>query len=74
MLVFTTRSGTTYEVDTVNKRLRRVPRSAGYPLRLDSDGEWQTYETMSPVEVGYYVDFMGGEIKELHTTSVTEIK
>lgn len=73
---FITQSGTVYEVDTENKRFRRVPQSDGY-LRSD-DGQWADYKSfgyveVDKIEVGYPVQFHLDDTKCLITSKVAYI-
>lgn len=42
--LYTTRSGTRYEVDEAASRMRRLGGSDRVPLHHGPDGEWSTYE------------------------------
>lgn len=46
---FTTETGSRYEVDSVNKRIRRVAGEHVPTARQGEDGEWRTYERLSLV-------------------------
>jgi hypothetical protein len=60
-MIFKTESGSTYEVDQENKRVRRL-YGATVPTKLQSaDGEWKEYAYMNDVIVGRYVVFLWKE-------------
>jgi hypothetical protein len=41
---FTTRSGSVYQVDTANQKVRRLEGEADPTPRQGKDGEWKSYE------------------------------
>ncbi len=52
MIQFETISGSKYEVDREGKRIRRLSGERPPQPRQGADGDWKTYEDISPVEVG----------------------
>ena len=48
---FTTISGSTYEVDTISKKIRRLAGTENPTSRQGKDGEWKSYEDIS-LQVG----------------------
>jgi hypothetical protein len=60
---FITVSGSVYEVDSDNKRLRRLTGRTDPTPRLGKDGEWRKYAEMfpSPIEKGKQVLITWGE-------------
>jgi hypothetical protein len=49
---FETKSGSIYEVDETNKRVRRVSGIMPGTSRVGNDGQWKAYYEISPVVVG----------------------
>lgn len=47
-----TRSGSRYELDTASSRIRRMGGTHAATSRQGADGEWRSYEEVSPVAVG----------------------
>ena len=52
---FKTESGSWYEADTENNRVRRLSGDKDPTPRQGKDGEWRSYETISPPIVGEIV-------------------
>jgi hypothetical protein len=52
MLRITTVTGSTYEIDTDSKRMRRVSGDHAPTANQRADGAWRTYEEISPVVLG----------------------
>jgi hypothetical protein len=48
MIAFTTQSGSKYEVDTDNKRIRRLTGKNEPTRRQGVDGNWRNYDTIVP--------------------------
>lgn len=48
---FTTKSGSVYEVDYVNKRIRRLSGKKDATGRQGPDGEWRTYKDIHPSQI-----------------------
>src|ERR1700678_1470147 len=44
---FITRSGSVYQVNTANKKIRRLEGKANATLHQGADGEWKSYERIS---------------------------
>lgn len=55
IVTFETRSGSTYEVDKAEKKIRRVSGARPAQPRQGNDGDWKAYEDLSPIDVGYPV-------------------
>lgn len=53
-MLFYTVSGSAYEVDSVNKRIRRLSGKANPTPRQGKDGEWRNYAELhpAPLKVG----------------------
>lgn len=51
-MIFITESGSTYEVDEVLKKVRRLRGQADPTPRQGSDGNWREFDSISPVLVG----------------------
>jgi hypothetical protein len=49
---FITISGSTYEVDQDNKKIRRLKGKADPTPRQGQDGEWREYINLSPIKIG----------------------
>ena len=52
MISFTTESGSVYQVDPIQSRVRRLEGNASPLPRQGKDGEWKEYWTISEIEVG----------------------
>lgn len=54
---FTTKSGSVYEVDQVNKRIRRLIGVKETTDRQGPEGEWRSYKDLhpSPIQLGSLV-------------------
>jgi hypothetical protein len=52
MLQFKTISGSVYEVDQDNRKIRRLYGNLEPTKRQGNDNEWKEYETITPIEVG----------------------
>lgn len=57
MVTFRTKSGSLYEVDEENKRVRRTKAIPGHPDKSIGWG-WRPYHCMSPVNEGLTVTFV----------------
>jgi hypothetical protein len=87
-MMFVTKSGSTYEVDQVDKRVRRLNGVDQPTPRMGKDGEWRSYEDIMGLQVGSSVVIMwspqdtpplpdtsveeGGAIMPITQTSVVE--
>jgi hypothetical protein len=49
---FTTVSGSVYEVNTDSKQIRRLNGSKDPTPRQGPDGQWRSYEDITPINVG----------------------
>ena len=47
-MIFRTQSGSTYEIELENKRIRRLDGKKAATSRQGKDGEWKTYDTLIP--------------------------
>jgi hypothetical protein len=66
---FTTESGSTYEVDLENKRVRRLAGAKSPTERQGKDGDWRTFVGISPIRSGLPVLFIwNGEVPLLEET------
>ena len=52
MSTFRTISGSEYQVDTDNKRIRRVSNSNGQAPTARQGDDWRTYADIGPIKVG----------------------
>lgn len=52
VITFITHSGSTYEVDDVKKRIRRLNGTKSPTQRQGADGSWRSYVEVSSIEVG----------------------
>lgn len=52
MIQFTTESNSIYQVDTNNKKIRRLSGKSNPTTRQGNDGEWKSYITLSPIVKG----------------------
>jgi hypothetical protein len=68
-MIFTTRSGSVYDVDTDTKQIRRLSGLHAPQARQGKDGEWRPYEAISKIEVGYHVCIAWPEGTPLHEGS-----
>lgn len=59
MFIFETETGSRYEVDTVNKRIRRTRGRALPTVRQGEDNVWKGYESFSKMYGGYFIDWDG---------------
>lgn len=55
MIRFTTSTGSRYEVDTDNSKIRRLGGTAEPTPRQGVDGTWRTYQAISHIAPGYAV-------------------
>lgn len=51
-MLFITETGSTYEVDQADKRIRRLSGVDNPTPRVGKDGEWRSYESITGLEVG----------------------
>lgn len=51
--MFTTESGSTYEIDTTAKRVRRLLGAENPTPRVGADGEWRAYHDTTDLVVGH---------------------
>lgn len=56
-MIFTTESGSAYEVDTIKRRVRRLRGVTDPTPRQGKDGEWRAFKGMSAVAPGRSVVF-----------------
>lgn len=56
-LRFETESGSVYEVDLAERRVRRVCGKNAATRRMGTDGEWKTFVAMTPIVLGGPVMF-----------------
>lgn len=56
-MIFITETGSTYEVDEAQKRVRRLSGNKAPTARQGYDREWRSYEACTPIEVGRCVTF-----------------
>ena len=59
MFVFETETGSRYEVDTTNKRIRRTQGSALPTERQGPDNVWKEYFALGRMLGGYFIDWDG---------------
>ncbi len=52
IVYFETVSGSAYELDEANRRIRRLRGAHAPRARQGADGEWREYRVVSPVHVG----------------------
>ncbi len=64
-MVFKTETGSTYEVDKANNRIRRVSGYTQHTKRFDPQGEWRPYKELGDVEVGACVVVWGDDVEPL---------
>lgn len=71
---FITQSGSVYEVDADNKKLRRLTGRTDPTPRLGKDGEWRQYSEIvpDPIEKGKQVLIVWGEDVVLLPDTVVE--
>jgi len=55
IVVFETITGSTYEVDEIEKKIRRVSGKRPAQPRQGEDGEWKPYEATTEIAVGRHV-------------------
>lgn len=75
---FKTETGSTYEVDTEAKRIRRVTGYTQHTKRFEPYGEWKTYKDLSDITVGdcaiiYWGDDVAPLIPGTHPAAKTTI-
>ena len=58
---FLTESGSLYELDTTNKKIRRLNGLNDPTTRNGSDGEWKVYEDILNVKLGSSVVIVWGD-------------
>lgn len=75
-MIFVT-SNSTYEVEHDLSRIRRLVGSSNPTPRQGKDGEWRTYEAISPIEIGTIVLIVwsttGSKIEGTKTSPVQHI-
>lgn len=59
-MIFETESGSTYEVDTERKRVRRLNGKTPGTARIGTDGQWKTYEEIGEPRIGLPVGIIWG--------------
>ena len=72
-MMFRTISGSTYEVDPQNKKIRRLYGKLPSTDRQGLDGDWKTYHDLSRIVVGQPVIIvweMAGDIAKSTVTSL----
>ena len=47
-----TETGSTYEIDVANKRIRRLTGKGNPTPRVGKDGKWREYNSIGPVKEG----------------------
>jgi hypothetical protein len=71
MILLKTTTGSLYEIDKPNNRIRRVSGEKPPTPRMAADGTWRTYQALSPLQVGAQVlivwEFYEDAGGELHT-------
>ena len=50
--VITTQSGSMYQVDEDNKRVRRLVGNGSPTIRIGKDGDWRSYQEITNPKVG----------------------
>lgn len=66
---FITETGSQYEINTEAKQIRRLSGTANPTARQGKDGEWKTYDSLSPIQVGeQVVIFWGGNAEPMQET------
>lgn len=55
LMIFKTISGSLYELDTAQRKVRRLTGEANPQPRQGSDGEWKEYADVTDVKVGISV-------------------
>ena len=71
IITFTTESGSIYELDIGNKRIRRMMGSSPPTPHQGADGQWFRYMAISPPEVGGYVNIVWCWENSLLKTTMT---
>lgn len=71
IVTFTTRSGSTYELDRDNKRIRRLEGAGAPTPHQGPDGDWRGYLAISLPEVGAYVMVIWGLAGDVVERTVT---
>lgn len=66
-MIFHTESGSTYEVDVINKKIRRLNGAKDPTPRQGRDGEWRDYSYLwpSPLRVGEMAIIVWGKDVQL---------
>lgn len=62
---FRTESGSTYEVDATNKKVRRLAGSNPATGRQGKDGDWRAFVSTTPIEVGFEAFFVWEDTTKL---------
>jgi hypothetical protein len=62
-----------YEVDTANKRVRRLCGVNDPTPSQGKDGEWRAYESCWNIEVGHCANFVWYGFKGISTSVITAI-
>lgn len=69
MINFKTETGSYYELDTENRRVRRLLGNEPGTARQAPDGEWQTYHAINNIRLGCSVLFIWDEFGKATVTS-----
>lgn len=72
-MIFTTQSGSTYEVDDVQQRIRRLNGLRESTTRQGTDGAWRQYESISTIEAGNPVLIQWEGVKCTLTSAVVDV-
>lgn len=59
-MLFITSSGSRYQLDQANNRIRRLSGNADPTMRQGKDGDWRTYFSISPIVKGNSVSIVWG--------------
>jgi hypothetical protein len=72
-MIFYTESGSIYELDKPNNRIRRLEGVVNPTPRQGPDGEWKTFEHCSPVRKGKGVLIQWEGVRSTLTSPVKTI-
>jgi hypothetical protein len=79
-MIFNTVSGSIYEVDETNKRIRRLEGKTLGTVRVGNDGDWKRYSNISEIKVGrsivivWGIDYDGGEYVKARSTITSSVE
>ena len=72
-MIYTTRSGSVYEVDDTNLKIRRLTGSKDPTERQGKNGEWKAYHSITLLNEGLLINW-DGDIKCTLTSPIVKVE